>query len=557
MRRPGRFLGGPLLTDYGHELRFGTFLTPSNQNPERVVGLTQLTEQSGLDLATFQDHPYQSAFFDTWTLLSYLAARTERITLAGNVLNLPLRQPAVLARSVASLDLLSGGRIELGLGAGAFWDAIEAMGGRRLTPGQSVQALTEAIEIIRGTWNTEERRALRINGEHYRVAGAKRGPAPAHPIEIWLGAYKPRMLRLVGRAADGWLPSVPYLSSLGDLARGNAIIDEAAAEAGRDPAAIRRLLNINGVFARSNNGFLNGPVDQWVEELAELALTEGISVFLLGTDHPEAIQRFAHEVAPAVRELVAAERSRPRPADAPGAALVTEPSAAEPASSQAPAASEQGQYERLGVAPTPDDGTRLHPRSRELLDEDTRPSRPESGPDVAYDDVSRALGQHLIDVHDHLRAELRRLRELIDQVRVGTLSAGEARSAINQMTLRQHNWSLGAYCASYCRVVTQHHTLEDDSVFPHLRAQEEALEPVIDRLTEEHQVIHRVLNDVDRALVEFISQPDDFAPLQEAVDVLTDVLLSHLSYEERELVEPLARYGFYEGQVRSLRRSPR
>ena len=178
MRRPGRFLGGPLLTDYGHELRFGTFLTPSNQNPERVVGLTQLTEQSGLDLATFQDHPYQSAFFDTWTLLSYLAARTERITLAGNVLNLPLRQPAVLARSVASLDLLSGGRIELGLGAGAFWDAIEAMGGRRLTPGQSVQALTEAIEIIRGIWNTEERARPAHQRRALPGGGRKTRPRP-------------------------------------------------------------------------------------------------------------------------------------------------------------------------------------------------------------------------------------------------------------------------------------------------------------------------------------------------------------------------------------------
>jgi len=540
------------LTDYGHELRFGTFLTPSSQAPERVVGLARLTEQAGLDLASFQDHPYQPAFLDTWTLLSYLAAATERITLTGNVLNLPLRQPAVLARSVASLDLLSGGRIELGLGAGGFWDAIAAMGARRLDPGQSVQALAEAIEIIRGIWAADERRALRVDGEYHRVAGAKRGPAPAHDVEIWLGAYKPRMLRLVGRTADGWLPSVPYLSDLGDIARGNAIIDEAAAAAGRDPAAIRRLLNVNGVFARSGSGFLNGPVEQWVDELAELALDDGVSVFLLATDHPETIQRFAQEVAPAVRELVAAERSSPRPADAPGAAAVAVPLAEE--RQEAAPAPAQDWSARLGVTPTPDDGTRLSPRSRELWDESTRPTRPVPETGADYDATSRALGQHLVDVHDQLRAELGRLRDLIDQVRAGTLSAGDARSAINQMTLRQNNWSLGAYCASYCRVVTQHHTLEDTSVFPHLRAQEKELEPVIDRLTEEHHVIHRVLNDVDTALVEFINNPGDFAPLQEAVDVLTDTLLSHLAYEERELVEPLARYGFYEGQVRALRR---
>nr|WP_243742534.1 hemerythrin domain-containing protein [Actinorugispora endophytica] len=182
-------------------------------------------------------------------------------------------------------------------------------------------------------------------------------------------------------------------------------------------------------------------------------------------------------------------------------------------------------------------------------DESARPVRPESGADTVYNARGRAAGKHLIDVHDHLRDELAKVRDLIDQVRSGALGAGQARSAINEMTLRQNNWTLGAYCSSYCRVVTQHHTLEDDSVFPYLRAAEKALEPVIDRLTEEHHVIHGVLEDVDRALVAFVEHPDDFAPLQEAVDVLTDTLLSHLSYEEHQLVEPLARHGFYPGQV--------
>jgi alkanesulfonate monooxygenase SsuD/methylene tetrahydromethanopterin reductase-like flavin-dependent oxidoreductase (luciferase family) len=119
------------MPDYGHDLAFGTFITPQNQRPDDVVALARLTEQVGLDLATFQDHPYQPAFLDTWTLMSWVAAQTETLRVAPNVLNLPLRQPAVLARSAASLDLLSRGRVELGLGAGAFWDGIEAMGGPR------------------------------------------------------------------------------------------------------------------------------------------------------------------------------------------------------------------------------------------------------------------------------------------------------------------------------------------------------------------------------------------------------------------------------------------
>src|SRR5918998_3522548 len=109
------------MADYGHTLAFGTFVTPLNQRPQDPVKLAQLTEQAGLDLVTFQDHPYQSAFLDTWTLLTWVAAQTQTVRLAGNVLSLPLRPPAVLARSAASLDLLSGGRFELGLGAGAFW----------------------------------------------------------------------------------------------------------------------------------------------------------------------------------------------------------------------------------------------------------------------------------------------------------------------------------------------------------------------------------------------------------------------------------------------------
>src|ERR1700681_2851111 len=127
-----------VMTDYGHDLLFGTFITPLAQLVHQAVELTIVWERAGLDLVTFQDHPYQPRFHDTWTLLSYVASRTRRIHVSGNVLNLPLRQPAVLARSAASLDLLSGGRVELGIGAGGFWDAIQAMGGRRLEPGESI-----------------------------------------------------------------------------------------------------------------------------------------------------------------------------------------------------------------------------------------------------------------------------------------------------------------------------------------------------------------------------------------------------------------------------------
>lgn len=283
------------MPDYGHDLRFGTFITPANQPPERPVELAVLSEQLGYDLVTFQDHPYQPGFHDTLTLLTWTAASTSRIHVAANVHNLPLRPPAVLARSAASIDLLSSGRFELGLGAGAFADAVEAMGGPRRTAGEAIDALEEALAIIRGIWDAGERRPLRVDGAHYRVDGAKRGPAPAHDIPIWIGAYKPRMERLVARLADGWLPSLPYLGPDG-LATGNAIIDAEALRVGRDPREIRRLLN---VF----------PDDATTDRIVELALEHGAGTFIIGTDDPAALAAFA-ELLPGIRDRVAEERDR-------------------------------------------------------------------------------------------------------------------------------------------------------------------------------------------------------------------------------------------------------
>ena len=199
-----------------------------------------------------------------------------------------------------------------------------------------------------------------------------------------------------------------------------------------------------------------------------------------------------------------------------------------------------------GVRPTPPPEPLTEVR---LWDESTRPAGPPSPGNVSYSAHGRAVAGHLVQVHDHLRAELTQIRDLIDQVRGSVTEAAQARSAINQMTLRSNDWTLGAYCASYCRLVTGHHTLEDQAVFPYLRAREPGLGPVIDRLADEHEIIHKVLEDLDAELVELLRSPGDFTRLQHAADVLTDVLLSHLSYEEAELAGPLARHGFYPGQL--------
>jgi len=274
--------------DYGRPVEFGYFVIPDATQPMRALEQAIRADQAGVDLIGIQDHPYQHRFHDTWTLLSVIAARTSRVTVFPDVANLPLRPPAMLAKAAATLDLLSNGRVELGLGAGGFWPAIQAMGGPARTGGESVSALEEAIEVIRLVWSGG--RGLRFDGRFYQLAGLNAGPPPAHQIGIWLGGYKPRMLALTGRNADGWVPSLGYLKPE-DMGEANARIDDAARAAGRDPSAIRRVLNVGG--------------DLTAEDYATLVLERGFDTFITS---PDAGDAFIEEVVPKVRELVAAGR---------------------------------------------------------------------------------------------------------------------------------------------------------------------------------------------------------------------------------------------------------
>jgi Hemerythrin HHE cation binding domain len=179
-------------------------------------------------------------------------------------------------------------------------------------------------------------------------------------------------------------------------------------------------------------------------------------------------------------------------------------------------------------------------------DETTRPTLAEAE-GTSYADGQQAAAEHLVAIHDHLRAELERLQGLVEEVRRGQLGAGAARSEVHAMSLRQNNWTLGAYCQSYCGFVNAHHSLEDASVFPHLRRSDPAVAPVLDRLEAEHVVVHALLDDVDRALVALVRENDAGAldAVEQSIDLLADRLLSHLTYEERELRGPLSRHGFY------------
>jgi alkanesulfonate monooxygenase SsuD/methylene tetrahydromethanopterin reductase-like flavin-dependent oxidoreductase (luciferase family) len=286
---------------YGRPLEFGLSIIPASADIDLARSLARRADELGLELIGIEDHPYQWRFVETWSLLADLLARTERIRLFPDVANLPLRNPAMIAKQAASLDLLSGGRFELGLGAGAFWEAIGAMGGPIRSGREALQALEEAIHIIRAFWSGE--RTIAVAGEHYSVRGLHPGPPPAHPIEIWLGVGKPHALALTGRLADGWVPSlfwakpelVPEMMSR---------IDEGAAAAGRDPAEIRRILNVGGkIVDGATRDLLNGPPEHWIETLRRFAVKLGFDTFVFWPeDEPLAqLERFAEEVVPAVR----------------------------------------------------------------------------------------------------------------------------------------------------------------------------------------------------------------------------------------------------------------
>lgn len=294
--------------DYGRPLEFGISLSPDADAWPAIAATVREADRLGLDFIGIQDHPYQRRFVDTMVLLASLAAITERLRVFPDVACLPLRHPAMLANEAASVDAMSGGRFELGLGAGAFWDAIVAMGGPRRSPGEALEALAEAVAVMHLLWSGD--RGIKFDGDHYKIDGIHSGPVPAHDIEIWFGVGGPRALRLLGQVADGWLPSIGRIT-LEELDGRHAIIDEAANEAGRDPADIRRLANISGqITDGAASVFLEGPPDQWVDEVTALVVEHGLDtlIFWPGDDPLEQTRRFA-ELVPAFQASVVQARS--------------------------------------------------------------------------------------------------------------------------------------------------------------------------------------------------------------------------------------------------------
>jgi alkanesulfonate monooxygenase SsuD/methylene tetrahydromethanopterin reductase-like flavin-dependent oxidoreductase (luciferase family) len=281
-------------------------------NVPNVLDMAAEADRGGLDIFTIADHLYFGDKLDAYSVTGFVLGRTDHIAGMVAVTNLPTRPAPALARTIASLSALSGGRIILGMGAGAIWDMITQLGTPRLTPGAAVRAMEEAITLIRALSGGGE--PVTFDGAFYQVTGLAPGPVPAPPI--WTGSVGPKSLAVTGRAADGWVPAMgsDWLSTLFRESRPK--IDEAAVAAGRDPSAIVNVFNFGGRITaspldrtRGDDGrWIGGSAAQWVEEMTSAVLEHGAAGFIYRTsdDTPPAVAvaRYAAEIAPAVREAV-------------------------------------------------------------------------------------------------------------------------------------------------------------------------------------------------------------------------------------------------------------
>ena len=283
---------------YAHSLEAGLQLPIVSEGevglPER---LALLAEELGYDFVSVSDRPDLPGA-DALTLLGWLAARTSTIRLSADVRVLPLRDPALLARGVASLDRLTDGRMDLVLGAEASSAAFLAGFGPRLDGPELGTALGEAIDVVRELWSVE-RGPARVDGRYYRLAGAAKG-VPAHEVPLAVHGTTSEILELAGRRADGW--SAPYRGTAA-LAVSNATIDDAARAAGRAPREIRRHVTITGTFA-GRTGEFTGTPPEWVSDLLPLVVEHGVGTIVLDSAEVDTITRFGREVLPLLREAV-------------------------------------------------------------------------------------------------------------------------------------------------------------------------------------------------------------------------------------------------------------
>lgn len=299
------------MTDYGHPITFGLSLYPSVDQLSETRELAQAADAAGLDYLAIQDHAYNPEFLDVWTLIAYLAAETDRISFFPDVADLQLRPPTILAKAAASLSVLTGGRVVLGVGGGASAGGIAAMGGIRRNGSEMIAFTEEALQFMRTALAGG---VVEFRSDQHTIEGYEAGLVSASPVPLWLGSNGPRMLAVTGRSADGWVsPLSTYVRPTAVPSR-QQLIDDAARSAGRDPAHVRRIYNVVGSIGPARGGpGLTGDVESWVAALTDWSIELGFDTFIFWpmTAPVAQLEGFATQVVPGVRQRVSERRGQP------------------------------------------------------------------------------------------------------------------------------------------------------------------------------------------------------------------------------------------------------
>jgi probable F420-dependent oxidoreductase len=283
-------------------VRFGLNIPTSATSGADPVAAAVMAEQLGFDFVSSSDHPAGTdPSHETWTMLSFIAARTSRIAIATRVLGVPYRAPAMVAKMAETFDRLSGGRLILGLGAGSADDEHRAFGLGVRSPRDKVDGLEEAVNVIRGLWTTP---SFTYEGRLYRTEAADIEPKPERPIPIWLGTFGPRALALTGRLADGWIPSLGY-AGLENLPAMRERVLDAARGAGRDPDTITCALNVSVHIGdappNAEPDLIAGAPEAIADRLRDLHGLGFTTLNLMARGSAEQPERLAREVIPLLR----------------------------------------------------------------------------------------------------------------------------------------------------------------------------------------------------------------------------------------------------------------
>jgi F420-dependent oxidoreductase-like protein len=312
-------------------MRFGIFTSMGAQTWSGVLDLWKHLEATGWDIACVTDHflpntkEKEGAMLESWSTLSALAALVPRMRVGTIVLGNTYRHPAVVAKMAAQVDIICGGRLLLGMGAGWQQNEHEAYGIPFYTLRERLERLDEACEVIKSLWT---QRRSDFKGRYYQLADAPLDPKPVqkpHPELMIGGGGEKVTLGIVARRADHWNvwggPAV--------LARKSKILGEHCARVGRDPKTIRRSVNMALLItdkqaeveqladtiakrmgrhaADARDTCLAGTPDQIRERLQQLRAAGADTLFIPSMFRPidelrRDLDRFIKEIAPAFRE---------------------------------------------------------------------------------------------------------------------------------------------------------------------------------------------------------------------------------------------------------------